>query len=68
MTPLPDPINPSRLLLPPAALRARLAGALRDVDILRGLLRLAESVARRDGTAPSSGTPTLDDRQEPAGA
>jgi hypothetical protein len=41
--------DPSTLLPPPGMLRARLARALRDVDILRGLLRLSESVARRDG-------------------
>jgi hypothetical protein len=41
--------DPSTLLPPPGMLRARLARALRDVDILRGLLRLSEAVARRDG-------------------
>jgi hypothetical protein len=47
----PDSIpDPSALLPSPGTLRARLARALRDVDILRGLLRLSESVARRDGS------------------
>src|SRR5262245_55237555 len=41
--------DPAALLPPPRMLRARLARALRDVDILRGLLRLTEAVARRDG-------------------
>jgi hypothetical protein len=45
-----DSINdPSALLPPPNHLRDRLAKAMRDVDILSGLLKLAERVARRDG-------------------
>ena len=45
----PDIPDPAALLPPPAALRERLAHALREVDILRRLLRLAEGVAARDG-------------------
>jgi hypothetical protein len=40
-----DVIPPSASLLPPAsALRARLAVALREVDLLRRLIRAVESV------------------------
>lgn len=42
---MPDLIPPSAALLPPApALRERLAVALREVDLLRRLIRAAESV------------------------
>ena len=44
--PTPDPVE---LLPPPRVLRDRLAKALRDVDVLHGLLKLAEKVADRDG-------------------
>lgn len=58
--------EPARLLPPPNLLRQRLAKALRDADILRGLLKLAEGVARRDGhpaeDVPS--TPTTAPRPE----
>ena len=39
----------SELLPPPLELRQRLATAMREVEVLRGLLRLAERVAARDG-------------------
>ncbi|MBN9518547.1 hypothetical protein J0H58_08525 [bacterium] len=42
---MPDLTPPSAALLPPAAaLRERLAVALREVDLLRRLIRAAESV------------------------
>ncbi|HEX4607904.1 MAG TPA: hypothetical protein VH092_06850 [Urbifossiella sp.] len=42
---MPDLIPPSAALLPPApALRERLAVALREVDLLRRLIRAADSV------------------------
>jgi len=42
---MPDLVPPSATLLPPApALRERLAVALREVDLLRRLIRAAESV------------------------
>ncbi len=42
---MPELIPPSADLLPPAAaLRERLAVALREVDLLRRLIRAAESV------------------------
>jgi hypothetical protein len=42
---MPELIPPSAALLPPApALRERLAVALREVDLLRRLIRTAESV------------------------
>lgn len=42
---MPDLVPPSAALLPPApALRERLAVALREVDLLRRLIRAAESV------------------------
>jgi hypothetical protein len=47
-------------LPPPAILRERLALAMRDVDILAGLLKLSERVTRRDGhttKTPTSPTP-----------
>ena len=43
---MPDLTPPSAALIPPApALRERLAVALREVDLLRRLIRAAESVA-----------------------
>lgn len=46
-----DPPTPDleELLPPPRVLRERLAKAMRDVDILSGLLKLAERVSDRDG-------------------
>ena len=42
---MPDLIPPSAALLPPVpSLRERLAVALREVDLLRRLIRIAESV------------------------
>jgi hypothetical protein len=42
---MPDLIPPSAVLLPPTPeLRTRLAVALREVDLLRRLIRVAESV------------------------
>jgi hypothetical protein len=42
-----EPLDVDRLLPPPSELRPALAEALRRVRILRGLLRLSESVSRR---------------------
>lgn len=42
-------VDPHQLIPDPAELRGRLASALREVQILRGLIRLAEQVARADG-------------------
>jgi hypothetical protein len=50
--------DPDRLLPPPSDLRPALDEALRRVRILRGLLRLSESVARS--------SPTRETRQEGA--
>ena len=58
--PTPDP---AELLPPPPVLRQRLAKAQREVDILSGLLRLAERVSKREGreagghATPGDGTP-----------
>jgi hypothetical protein len=63
---MPDPIpisDPSTLLPPSGTLRACLAQALRDVDILRGLLRLSESVARRDGRLTPPATDVRDGQE-----
>lgn len=57
--PLPDP---SALLPRPGDLRVRLALALRDVRILRVLLRLSESVARVVGPLASTVNPSADRR------
>jgi hypothetical protein len=43
--PIPDP-QPVNLIPPPPELRHRLAVALREVDILRRLIRVAEYAAR----------------------
>lgn len=43
------PLDPSNYLPQPDRLRPLLAKAMRDVEILAGLLRLSERVARRDG-------------------
>ena len=45
---VPEP-DPRKLILPPQELRERLADALRSVKVLKGLLKLSESIARRDG-------------------
>ena len=50
----PLPPDPDELLPPAPVLRQRLAKAMRDVDILNGLLRLAERVSERDGRAVES--------------
>jgi len=50
----PLPPDPDELLPPPPVLRQRLAKAMRDVDILNGLLKLAERVSERDGRAVES--------------
>ena len=63
-----DLTPPSAALLPPApALRERLAVALREVDLLRRLIRAAESVKQHPiGTADRLPAPT--DRREVARA
>jgi hypothetical protein len=44
---MPDPIPPSLVLIPPSPeLRHRLAIALREVDILRRLIRVSEYATR----------------------
>jgi hypothetical protein len=44
---MPDPVPPSLVLIPPPPeLRHRLAVALREVDLLRRLIRVAEYAAR----------------------
>ena len=48
--------SPSDLLPPTDQLRSRLAVAMREVDILNGLLRLSEQMARKDGR-PARRTP-----------
>jgi hypothetical protein len=53
MRPANRPPYPVRWLPPPARLRRELARELRDVDLLRGLIRLSEAVARRDGSPVS---------------
>ena len=46
---MPNPIPPSARLIPsPRELRLRLAVALREVDLLRRMIRLAEHAARFD--------------------
>jgi hypothetical protein len=58
-----DLTPPSRNLIPPPSeLRHRLAVALRDVDVLRRLIRVAEHAARYD--RPHSATSFASDRQE----
>ncbi len=61
---MPDLVPPSAALLPPApALRERLAVALREVDLLRRLIRAAESV-RPHPLAPVDHLPAQADRRE----
>jgi hypothetical protein len=46
---MPNPIPPSAQLIPsPQELRLRLAVALREVDLLRGMIRLSERASRFD--------------------
>ena len=62
-----DLTPPSATLLPPAnVLRERLAVALREVDLLRRLIRAAESV-RPDPTATADRLPTVRDTTEAKG-
>ena len=64
---MPDTItDPSALLPPPHVLRERLSRAMRDVDVLSGLLKLSERVARRDGrpVAPHHSADVLPTREE----
>jgi hypothetical protein len=64
---VPDPIPSSKTLIPPPGeLRGRLALALREVDILRRLIRVAEHAARYGQIANT--TPPAADRQGVAGA
>jgi hypothetical protein len=51
---VPDPIPPStNLIPPPSELRHRLAVALREADILRRLIRVAEYAAQYGRPCPS---------------
>jgi hypothetical protein len=51
---VPDPIPPSTILIPPPGeLRGRLALALREVDLLRRLIRVAEYAARYGRPCPA---------------
>jgi len=53
---MPEPTPPSASLIPPPReLRGRLAVALREVDLLRRLIRVAESVTRHDQAADAEG-------------
>lgn len=49
-------LNPpsAELLPPPSALRQRLAIALREVNLLRRLIRVAESVRHSESTVSSN--------------
>ena len=59
---MPDPIPPSLVLIPPSPeLRHRLAVALREVDLLRRLIRVAEYAARY--RRPPEVAPATADRQ-----
>jgi hypothetical protein len=59
-----DLIPPSAALLPPTpALRERLAVALREVSLLRRLIRVAESVQPYPITTADRITPPAADRQ-----
>ncbi len=52
---MPDPIPPSLVLIPPPPeLRHRLAVALREVDLLRRLIRVAEYAARYGQPRPAA--------------
>lgn len=51
---MPDPVPPSLVLIPPPPeLRHRLAVALREVDLLRRLIRVAEYAARNGRPCPA---------------
>jgi hypothetical protein len=55
---MPEPIPPSQALLPPPPeLRFRLAVALREVDLLRRLIRVSEYAARYGRPGPTSFPP-----------
>lgn len=59
---MPEPTPPSLVLIPPPPeLRHRLAVALREVDILRRLIRVAEYAAQYG--RPSTITPPGAERQ-----
>ena len=61
-----DLIPPSAALLPPTpALRERLAVALREVDLLRRLIRMAESVRPHPITTADHLTAPADEREVP---
>lgn len=51
------PIAPVALIPRPGELRDRLARTLRDVQLLRRLLRIAEDAARADGGDADGTTP-----------
>jgi hypothetical protein len=57
---------PTSLIPPPGELRHRLAVALRDVDMLRRLIRVAEHAARQSPLPPP--TPAGATRREVPGA
>ncbi len=60
-----DLIPPSAALLPPPAdLRTRLAVALREVDLLRRLIRAAESVRPYHLTTAAHLAPPVPSKQE----
>lgn len=62
---MPEPISHSQALIPPPGeLRYLLAVAMREVDILRRLIRVAEHAARFERTTPMP----VADRQGVAGA
>jgi hypothetical protein len=64
---VPAPIPPSTTLIPPAGeLRGRLALALREVDFLRRLIRVAEYAGRYGQLTDT--TPPVTDQQEVARA
>ena len=61
-----DLVPPSASLLPPApALRERLAIALREVDLLRRLIRAAESVRPHPITTADRMQPTPNELDSP---
>jgi hypothetical protein len=62
---VPNPTPPSTILIPPAGeLRGRLALALREVDLLRRLIRVAEYATRYGHSADTAHL--IADRQEVA--
>lgn len=57
---MPELIPPSQALIPPPPeLRFRLAVALREVDLLRRLIRVSEYAARSGIRAPTRMSPPL---------